>query len=93
MRFQSYAEATIKKGASVSLSPLSSGKPVWIRRYGGLDQRLVGGFVVLPLLLPLPVLPVPVAELPDVLLLLFLLFLVFFAGVELASLLPWLWAV
>lgn len=60
-----------------------------IRRRGGLDQRLVGGFVVLPLLLPLPVLPVPVVE-PPLELLLLLFFFFFFAGAELVSLLPWL---
>ena len=70
----------------------SSRQIVWIRRYGGLDQRLVGGFVVLPLLPPLPVLPVPVVDPPfaSLLPLFFLFFLPFFAGAEVVSLLPWL---
>ena len=85
----------MKKGR-VSGSRPFSGKSVRIRLPGGLDQRPVGGFVVLPLLLPLPVLPVPVLAPPVVSLfppLFFLFFLCFFAGAELASLLPWLWAV
>jgi len=74
-----------KKGEGFSSRP-SSGKSLWIRRYGGLDHRLVGGFVVLPLLLPLPVLPVPVVE--PLFAPLFFLFFFFFAGAELASLFP-----
>jgi hypothetical protein len=94
----SKSQTQMKKGRAVKVSPLSrSGESIRPHRIGGSGQRLVGGLVVLPLLLPLPVLPVPAAE-PSVASLfapLFLFFFFFFfAGIVLASLLPCpLWAV